>query len=122
MRPKARKPGLACRKESGATLAEAAAAADTPVPGAGEEGEQNASNRYSEHVAQPHNFARKFGHYKQHMSDANASEENSSTGDDSSRAGSSSVEDTSHIRERDWQAGLHIRSALDLLGKFDPGM
>lgn len=88
-------------------MAETVPVADFPTGKPGHEEEQNASTRFSEHVAQPQSFARKFGHYKQHMADTNTSEEGSSTGgDDSQRARALAGEDWSGHREADWQVSV----------------
>lgn len=88
------------------SFAEAAAAAPDASPKAGQEDEQTASNRFSEHVAGTNsNFARKFGHYKQHLADGQPSEGDSSTGDDSQKTGSFGLDNSVH-REQDWQVKI----------------
>ena len=97
-----------CRKEGGAILADAAAAANDVSPKAEDESEQNASTKFSEHVGNTQNFARKFGHYKQHMNDGDRPEEGSSTDDNSQRAGSYAADDSNHLQDRNWQVNVCI--------------
>lgn len=101
------------RKET--TLAEAAAAAHDAISGQGEPHEQNASTRFSDHVAHSNNFARKFGHYKHHMTDSTTSDDGSTTADDSQRTGSYALDDSVHRRDQDWQVGKTIPRPLLLL-------
>lgn len=83
------------------TLAKAAAAVEGGSPGSAEG--ENASQKFSNHVAQPNSFASKFGHYNQQMGGGTGM----STEDDSQRTGSGSfVDDSVHGGEMEWQAHM----------------
>ena len=94
-----------CRRESEISLADAAAAVKDNSAGAGQE--DHASTRFSDHVAQPQSFARKFGHYKQHMSEGSP-DGGSTTEDDSQRTGSYAGS-SQHLADKDWQVILLTR-------------
>jgi len=89
------------RRNSSETLAKAAAAVEGDSPGSAER--ENASQKFSKHVAQPNSFASKFGHYNQQMAEgAGMSGE-----DDSQRTSTGSfMDDSVHNGEKDWQAHM----------------